>query len=170
MSLIACALIIFAFANSSFAAFPEMKEIKPGEPVCVTKYNTELHRQPGAKTPVSWIVGKNMPFLKIGEARDKQRVRWFFVRDLDGAKHWIRASAVTDKYICAVTLRDRTPLREGPSADASEADFTSVEKYTPYKKIDRDGEFVQIEDDQNGQYWTHESNVWIPAMRSSVSF
>lgn len=136
----------------------------------MTKFNTELHRQPGAKTPVSWIVGKNMPFLKIGEAHDKKRVRWFLVRDLDGQKHWLRANSVTSKYPCAVVRTNQSALRDGPSDQATESELPFAEKYSPFLKIDRDGEWVQIEDDQKGQYWIHESNVWIPTSRSSVSF
>ena len=140
------------------------------EPVCVTSTTVELHKAPSAQSPVSWIVGRNMPLLKVGEQRDKQKHTWFEVRDLDGEKHWVRPRDVSHKVFCTVVRSKVARLRQGPGKEFPSADLAQVDRFTPFKKLDRDGEWVQIEDEYEGRYWAHETNLWIPAVRNSVSF
>lgn len=111
-----------------------------------------------------------MPLLKIGEQRDKQKHNWLEVRDLDGEKHWVRSNAVSAKAVCVVVKSKSARLRQGPGKEHPLADLEAVDKFTPFKKLDREGEWVQIEDEYSGKYWVHEMNLWIPATRNSVSF
>ena len=140
------------------------------EPVCVTKAKVELRKGPGNKHAISWLVGKNMPFLKVGEVKDKQKKRWYEVRDVDGEKHWVQASLVSRKISCAVVRSKQARLRQGPGKNFPSAELELVDRYTPFKKVDRDGEWVQLQDDYQEKYWVHETNLWIPAARSSVTF
>ena len=146
-------------------AIPQLAGAADDEPVCVTQAKVKLRRGPGANYPVSWIVSQNMPLLKIGQQKS-----WYQVRDLDGAKHWINASAVSRRITCAVIKSRTAKLRTGPGKEFPSADLAFVDRYTPFKKIDRDGEWVQIQDEYQGKYWVHEDNIWIPIVHTQMAF
>lgn len=135
------------------------------EPVCVVRSKANLHRQPSAKSSVSWKVPKYMPLFRIDT-----KGAWSKVQDLDGEVHWIASRAISKKISCAVVRTKTAKLRKGPGSNAPLADLASVDKYTPFMKVDRDGEWIQVRDDYNGQYWVNETNVWIPMSRTRVSF
>lgn len=151
-------------------SLPAGADTSAQEPVCVVRTTVELHKSPNSTSPVSWIVGRNMPLLKISEQRDKQKNNWYEVRDLDGEKHWLRSNLVSHKVVCVVVRSKTARLRQGPGKEFPLAELEQVDRFTPFRKLDRDGEWVQIEDEYSGQYWIHESNLWIPAVRNSVRF
>jgi SH3-like domain-containing protein len=137
----------------------------PAEPVCVVRPHVSLRKGPGKEFGVSWAVPKYMPLLKI----DKKGA-WFKVQDLEGENHWVSATSVSKKTMCAVVKTKTAKLRQGPGPEHPLAELSSVDRYTPFRKIDRDGEWIQVKDDFNGTYWVHETNVWIPVVRSKLSF
>jgi SH3-like domain-containing protein len=135
------------------------------EPVCVSKANVTLRRGPGEKYAATWTVPKYMPFLQI----DKKG-KWVKVRDLDGESHWVRRDKVSQRMSCLVVKARVAHLRKGPGSQEPIADLSTVDKYTPFRKLDRDGEWLKVRDDVAGVYWIHEDSVWIPMVHSRVEF
>jgi SH3-like domain-containing protein len=140
------------------------------EPICVTQNRVDLRKGPGMKHPVSWAVARNMPLLKVSEKKDEKKRRWFQVQDLDGETHWVLASAVSRRVNCAVIRSKQARLRRGPGKGFPAAELISVDRYTPFRRLERDGEWLLLQDDYQGRYWVHETNVWIPVIRSKVAF
>ena len=108
---------------------------------------------------------KFMPLLQTGK-----KGAWLKVQDLEGETHWVSESAVSHKIYCAVVKTKTAKLRSGPGYDQPPAGLSSVDKYTPFEKVDRDGEWVQVKDDYAATYWVHETNIWIPMGKSKISF
>jgi SH3-like domain-containing protein len=163
------AMFSLVLLSALLVVFPGVQAIgavaADDEPVCVISPKAKLHRGPGTNYPVSWTVSQNMPLLKIGQMKS-----WYQVKDLDGEKHWILANAVSRRISCAVVKTRTAKLRTGPGKEFPSADLAFVDRYTPFKKIDRDGEWVQIQDEYQGKYWVHEDNIWIPMIHSHMTF
>jgi SH3-like domain-containing protein len=135
------------------------------EAVCVTQPHTNLRKGPSAKDPVSWTVSENMPLLRLA-----QKGGWSQVRDLDGQVHWVQSQNLSVRRSCAVIKSKSAKLRRGPNPKEPTADLEVVDKYTPFQKVDRDGDWLLVQDEYNGRYWVNETNVWLPLTRASVSF
>lgn len=95
---------------------------------------------------------------------------WLKVQDLDGQIHWVKSDAVSSKVSCAVVKTKTAKLRQGPGTDKPLADLSTASKYTSFLRVDRDGEWIQVKDDFEGTSWIHETNVWIPTVRTKISF
>lgn len=106
-----------------------------------------------------------MPFLYI----DKKGY-WLQVQDLDGEKHWIHNSNITFKWQCVVVKLNTATLRTGPGKNNSPAELPLADKYTPFRRVDVQDGWYQIEDDLGGRYWISDSAVWRPVLLQSVSF
>jgi SH3-like domain-containing protein len=137
----------------------------PAEPVCVVKSGVRLRKGPNVKFSTSWAVPKFMPLLKL-----EQKGAWAHVQDLEGTTHWVASKVLSKKTACAVVKTKTAKLRQGPGMDQPLAELSSVDRYTPFRKVDRDGEWVQVEDDYGGNYWVHETNVWIPVSKMKIAF
>lgn len=135
------------------------------EPVCITSARAKLHSGPGKNYPVSWLVGQHMPLLRIAK-----KGSWSQVKDLDGEVHWVSTSAISTNISCAVVKTKTAKLLKGPGSQFPPAEYASVEKYTPFRKVDRDGEWLQVRDEYQGEYWINESNLWMPVVRSKIAF
>ncbi len=151
-------LVLIAF--SSLASLEARAEA-----VCVVKPNVSLRKEPKPKAAVSWAVPRFMPLMIVG-----QQGKWAKVQDLEGETHWVLRSNLSSRTSCAVVRTKTAKLRKGPGHDQPPADLARVDKYTPFKKVDRDGEWVKVQDDFNVSYWVHETNIWIPMNRTSVTF
>ena len=135
------------------------------EPVCVIAAKAKLRAMPSTSARITWNVGRNMPLQRIAVANG-----WSHVKDLRGQTHWVISKVVSANQSCAVVKVRTAQLLKGSGAAASPADFKVADRYTPFKKVDREGAWVRLEDDYRGSYWTRESNVWIPVRRSRMSF
>lgn len=135
------------------------------EPVCVIVPKARLRASPSTSAKVTWNVGRHMPLQRISAANG-----WSQVRDLRGQIHWVISRNVSANESCAVVRVRTAELRKGFGKDDGPADFKVADRYTPFKKTDREGNWVRLEDEYRGSYWTRESNVWIPVRRSRVSF
>jgi SH3-like domain-containing protein len=135
------------------------------QPVCVTSARAPMRKGPGTQFPVTWSVGQNMPLLKIS-----QKGGWVQVQDVDGDTHWISASSVSARNSCVVVKARSAPLRSGPGSNHPLSEITFADRYTPFKKVDRDGPWIKLQDDYKGTYWVYETNVWIPVMKARISF
>lgn len=135
-----------------------------GEPVCVTVPKTNLRASPSTAAKVTWIVGRNMPLQRVG-----REAGWSKVRDLRGQTHWVISKNLSTNESCAVVRVRTAALHKGPG-NAERADFRQADRYTPFKKTDREGGWVRLEDEFKGTFWTRDTNVWIPVRRSRMSF
>lgn len=105
-----------------------------------------------------------MPLLRV-----EKKGAWSQVQDVDGKSHWAMTSALTSKLSCAVIKTKSAKLRKQPNARVP-AQFAVVDKYTPFRKIERDGEWLLVQDEYKGKYWVNETNVWIPVQKMRIAF
>jgi len=135
------------------------------EPVCVVARKARLRVKPSSKAKVSWVVGQHMPLERLGT-----KDGWSRVRDLRGQVHWVISRAVSPNLACAVVRVRTAPLLSGPGPKAPPAGFKSADRYTAFKRVDREIGWVRLEDNYKGSFWTQESNLWIPIKRSQMEF
>ncbi len=144
---------------------PTVSAYADSEPVCIIKPDVNLRKGPGSDYAITWSVPIFMPFLKV-----ERKGKWIKLRDLDGDVHWAHSSSVSHRTTCAVVKTKTARLRKEPGKNQPVAELSSVDRYTPFKKMDRDGEWVKVRDEFKGTYWVHENNIWIPMARSKVAF
>jgi SH3-like domain-containing protein len=133
--------------------------------VCAKNY-ISLRAGPGTRHPVSWKVARNMPFLKL-----ESKNGWNKVQDLEGEVHWARSGDLTTKTRCVVVKANVASLRMKPSMTASQPpELKTLDRYTPLKRLESDGEWIQVEAENGSKAWIHESNVWKPVIVNSFSF
>jgi SH3-like domain-containing protein len=135
------------------------------EPVCIKTAKANLRTGPAAKFPVSWKVGQFMPLIRVN-----QKGTWSQVKDLDGETHWVATSCLTNRFSCLVIKAKSAKLMTGPSHSAPPAELGSVDRYTSFRKVERSGSWVLVQDEYEGQYWVNESSVWVPTMHSKIDF
>lgn len=135
-----------------------------GDPACAKAPST-LRRGPGGSFAVSWKVARHMPFLKM-----ESKSGWVKVQDLDGEQHWAASRDLSSAYNCVVVKSSVATLRQEPSTGAPPVDLKTLDRYTPLKKIESQGEWIKVEYDAGQQAWIHESNVWKPVKISTVNF
>ena len=137
-----------------------------GDPVCAKNF-TVLHKGPGVSFPVSWRVSRYMPFF-----RNESKNGWVKVQDLEGETHWAPSHDLSSGsgMHCVVVRSAVATLRKEPSANAPLSDLKTLDRYTPLKKLDVKGEWIQVEDETERKAWIHDSNVWRPMRVQSVTF
>lgn len=135
-----------------------------GDPACAKSYIT-LRKGPGPQFPVSWKVARYMPFLKL-----EHKSGWVKVQDLDGETHWAAARDLNSTIRCVVVKSTVATLRRDPSATSPTVDLKTLDRYTPLKKLEAQGEWIQVEDETGRQAWIHESTIWKPVRIQSVNF
>jgi SH3-like domain-containing protein len=135
------------------------------EPVCVISEKANLRKAPSGDAPISWVVAQFMPLNKIG-----QKGIWAQVQDLDGETHWVASSTISSRINCVVVKTKTAPLRQAANLRSPAAEIGFADRYTPFKKIDRDGGWIQLQDEYKSKFWVYETNVWIPVIRARVTF
>ncbi|MCC6138207.1 MAG: hypothetical protein IT287_06220 [Bdellovibrionaceae bacterium] len=133
--------------------------------VCVSDNEVELKVKPDAKAKSSWVVGRYMPLVEIGRKGAFRQVS-----DMDGSKHWIHARHLTSKYNCVIVRSDTANLRLGPGTQYPQTDLSYVRKYAVFKKVDRDEEWIKVQDEFGQYHWMHEQTLWEPRLRTKVTF
>lgn len=161
MNRIAVLKIIFPVFAATLAA---SAFAQTAEPVCTASKST-LRKGPAANTAVSWKVSRYMPFMKVD-----RKGQFSKVKDLEGEEHWVKTSELTNKFRCVVVKTNVATLRKEPSTNAQPMDIKTVDRYTPFKRLANDREWVQVEDETGRQSWIHESQVWKPVNIQSISF
>lgn len=152
-------MIRFAFLLLLFVGAPAL-----AQPVCAKGYIT-LRKGPGSDNAISWKVARYMPFLKV-----EKKGGWSKVQDLDGEIHWAKNSDLNTVDRCVVVKTNIAVLRQEPAPTAPPAELKTVDRYTPFKKLAVDKDWVQVEDETGRKAWIHESNVWKPVMINAISF
>lgn len=154
-----CLLLVLLALSGVVMAAPE-----GGDPVCA-KTQITLRKGPGSQYPVSWCAARFMPFL-----RQESKNGWVRVIDFEGESHWAPARDLSSVLHCVVVKTQVATLRKEPSMSAQPSDLKTVDRYTPLKKIESQGEWVKVEDETGRQAWIHESNIWKPMKVQSVKF
>lgn len=111
------------------------------------------------------MVGKYTPLVQIG-----RKGNWIKVRDMDGQKHWVYARNVSKSIRCLAVKVPVTNLRTGPGTNYPKATMQVVDKYTPFKKLERTDHWFHVEDDYGAKYWIAASNLWEPLRVHRVDF
>lgn len=133
--------------------------------LCVTVPKANLRAKPSTNSKVVWTVGKYMPLLEVS-----RKGPWYKVKDVDGKVMWIYSSLVSSRIDCAVVRVPASVLRQGPGKTKPSTPLGKAFKYTPFKKIDRDGAWLHLQDDYGRKHWTYETNVWEALEYSKVSY
>ena len=145
-------LTVFTFPNVSWG-------------LCVTANKANLRGSPSSKGKPIWTVGKYMPLIQV-----KRKGGWYQVKDLDGKKMWISSGLVSSRIDCAVIRIPSSTLRKGPGKRFPTTLSRLAYKYTPFRKIDRDGAWLKLKDDFGYDHWVHESNIWEPLEYTRLSY
>lgn len=132
--------------------------------VCVQTKTAILRKGPGTAFPVTWTVGQNMPFLRLTE-----KAGWSEVKDLDGQIHWVSSRVLSGKFQCGVVKAKIAKIRRDGAVKAP-ASLETADRYTPFRKVDRDGNQILVQDEYKAEYWIAESALWSPSVRTQVAF
>lgn len=136
--------------------------VSSGDPTC-TKGQATLRKSPNG--PTAYKVAKYTPFL-----RQEIKGGWARVTDSEGESNWISPRELSTQLHCVIVKAQVATLRTQPSTSAPTADLKTVDRYTPFKRLESQGEWMHIEDEAGHQAWIHESTVWKPVKIQSVSF
>jgi SH3-like domain-containing protein len=136
------------------------------EPACAKGY-ISLRKSPSATAPLSWKVAKYMPFMVT-----EKKNGWAKVQDMDGEVHWAKLTDLNFKNRCVVVKVNVAVLRAQPSKTAPPAALRTVDRYTPFLRIEHDepGEWLEVADETGSRAWVHENYVWKPVVVNSFSF
>lgn len=147
------ALVFFLSAQASAQA------------VCAKGY-ISLRRGPGENFPFSWKVARYMPFVRL-----ENKAGWSKLQDLDGVVHWARSSEVTTEDRCVVVRSNVANLRSEPSRSSNPPkEIKTADRYTPFKRLFSQDDWIQVEIEGGAPVWIHEGNVWKPVVVQSFNF
>ena len=133
--------------------------------LCVNVEQANLREEPSASARLAWTVGKYMPLMMV-----KQKGPWYQVKDFEGKKMWIFGKLVSTRIDCSVVRVDKTILREGPGTQFGKTPLGTAHKYMPFKKLDRDGAWLKLQDDFGYRHWVYEKNLWEPLAYSQITY
>lgn len=106
-----------------------------------------------------------MPLMRL-----IRKGNWTQVEDVDGEKHWLPSNSVSGRVPCAVVKAKVAKLRRAPSTTAPLADMTIADKYTPFRRVGGEGEFIEVVDEYNERYWISDKAIWYPVKRMEINF
>jgi SH3-like domain-containing protein len=133
--------------------------------VCVARPETAVRAAANARSRLLWMAPLHTPFLYLRAASS-----WFQVEDMDGQRGWVLGSHVTQKHKCAMVRNNLVPVFEDPSAQRPLRDYVRLDRYWPLKRLDRQGEWLRVEDLSQRKFWVRETDVWLPLKSVSVEF
>jgi SH3-like domain-containing protein len=107
---------------------------------------------PGEEFEVIWQVEKYYP-VDVIDGKDK----WRFFRDVDGDEGWIHEDLL-NKLDTIIIVKDHCNIRSGPG---KEHNVTFIaEKGIPFRVVNRQKEWIEIEHADGDRGWVHSSLVW----------
>ncbi len=136
-----------------------------GHSLCVSVSQANLRAEPKASSKLLWTVGRYMPLLEV----DYQN-GWYLVKDLEGKKMWIYSSLVSEDFDCAVIKVSTTNLRSLPNPTAPQTPLSVAYKYQPFKKLQREENWLYLQDSYGGKHWVIDRNLWEPLEYTKVSY
>lgn len=132
---------------------------------CVNASFAQLREGPGTKYPISWVVGRYMPLVEVA-----RQGNWVQVADLDGQKHWIHRSLLTNTFQCLVVKGAYAQLRTGPGSHYPLAERKFADRYTPFRRFELREGWYEVQDSSGAKAWIHESLVWLPLKVLNINF
>ena len=133
--------------------------------VCVSRSKVNLRAKPSSRATITWVVGRHTPLIFL-----KQKGNWFHVQDQDGEKHWVYGTGVTTDYQCTAVNYKYVLLRKGPNARSGLAPFHLADRYTPFRRIERQEDWQKVQDQFGAQYWVRYDALWFPRTMMKVDF
>jgi SH3-like domain-containing protein len=133
--------------------------------LCVNVGQANLRAEPKPNSRLLWTVGRYMPLLEV-----KYQGGWYLVKDLEGQKMWIASQLVSDDIDCAVIRVNQSNLRTEPDAKASKTPLSVAYKYMPFKKLQREENWLYLQDAYGGKHWVIDSNLWEPLEYTRLSY
>ncbi len=133
--------------------------------LCVNVSQANLRAEPKSNGKLLWTVGRYMPLLEV----DLQG-GWYLVKDLEGKKMWIYSSLVTEDFDCAVVKVKLTNLRSMPDPKAAQTPLSVGYKYQPFKKLQREENWLYLQDSYGGKHWVVDRNLWEPLEYTQLSY
>lgn len=124
--------------------------------LCVKATEANLRAGPGTNYQKTWEVLQYMPLKKIG-----QQGKWYQVEDVDGDRHWIYSSLVSDAMRCAVVRVKEANVRTGPGTRYAQSELSPVEKYYSFKVLQTKGAWVKVQDEVFDGEWIAKKLLWI---------
>ena len=125
--------------------------------VCVKNDWANLRNGPGRNHKKTWMVYQYMPFKLL-----KTTTEWLKVEDQDGDQHWIFKPLITESLHCAATNKNGTPVKAGPGEDEVHKSYSPVPRYYAVKVLKTEGDWVQVQDQDNEIGWIHKDHLWMP--------
>ncbi len=125
--------------------------------LCVDVPKANLRQGPGTQFEKSWEVYRYMPFRKI-----EQRGNWLHVEDVDGDRHWIFHTLVSDRLRCAVVRGAKVNVRTGPGTHFVTSPLSPVEKYYSFRVLEERGDWVKVSDEVFDEGWIARQLLWMP--------
>lgn len=125
-----------------------------GSSVRVRVETANVREGPGTKYERLWTVGQDFPLEVVG-----RRGSWLKTRDFLDSEGWIFAP-LTDAKPAAIVEVDEARVRSGPGLSHG-VRFVAAWGES-FRVLSHQGEWVKIDDPDNGLGWIHESLVWVP--------
>ncbi len=135
-----------------------------GDPICARRASS-LRKGPAESFAISWKVPRYMPVLKL-----ETKGSWYKVEDFEGEIHWAKAQDFTNSISCVVVKAQTATLRREPSTSSPPAEIKVVDRYTPFKKLEKQGQWFMVEDEGGRKSWVSENLVWRPLKVQSFTF
>lgn len=133
--------------------------------LCVKNSEVRLHDSPHAQSPVTWTVGKYTPLIKL-----EKKGLWYRVEDQDGETHWVHSQFVTSQFQCLSIKSKNAKIRMGPGSQYPLAFYGNADKYSSFKRLNRQDNWHQVEDDWGKSFWIHDSIAWRPVSVNAIGF
>jgi SH3-like domain-containing protein len=122
------------------------------ERLAVSAPVANIRSGPGTSHTLLWKVEKYFPIRVIEKSGE-----WYHFEDFEGDKGWVHQSLVSN-ISTVVTKNDACNIRSGPGT--SHTIILTVEKGIPFKVLEREGSWLQIEHADGDKGWIHKSLVW----------
>lgn len=133
--------------------------------LCVSASQANLRAKPSAKSKLLWTAGRYMPLVL-----EKDQGGWLLVKDVDGQRAWISRNHVSDDIDCAVIRVNQSSLRSGPGTEFKKTPLQSAFKYTPFRKLQREGAWLYLQDLYGQKHWVIEGNLWEPLAYTQLNY
>ena len=136
----------------SFLLIMLLAGVAGAERLAVSAPVANIRSGPGTSHTLLWKVEKYFPIRVIEKSGE-----WYHFEDFEGDKGWVHQSLVSN-ISTVVTKNDACNIRSGPGT--SHTIILTVEKGIPFKVLEREGSWLQIEHADGDKGWIHKSLVW----------
>jgi SH3-like domain-containing protein len=136
----------------SFLLIMLLAGVAGAERLAVSAPVANIRSGPGTSHTLLWKVEKYFPIRVIEKSGE-----WYHFEDFEGDKGWVHQSLVSN-ISTVVTKNDACNIRSGPGT--SHTIILTVEKGIPFKVLEREGSWLQIEHADGDKGWIHNSLVW----------